>query len=75
MSRTMRAEWSKERPTTAGWYWWRKEHGYTKIMAAVFLYEPTGILSARFHGLAMDLGTLPMDAIGGEWQPVQPPRE
>lgn len=66
--------WTRERPTTAGWYWWRKGPGYSKNMAAIFYDEPRSEWRARFLMLNGEaVGTLPIDVCDGEWQAVKEP--
>ena len=60
--------WSRERPTKAGWYWWRRSVGFHK---ALKLYSFGG-------GLCIDANeeNFPIEEIdGGEWQGPLTPNE
>ena len=69
-------KWTRERPTVAGWYWWRKGPGYSKDMTAVSYDENQSEWKAKFLGLKGSISTLPVDVCDGEWQgPLTPEKE
>jgi hypothetical protein len=62
--------WTTERPTTAGWYWWRFNENR----------NPTAIYLSSDHVDGRDVFTvgtivLLLHEVPGEWQPVIGPRE
>ncbi len=67
MSRTTRAGWSKERPDSPGYWYWRIASDTKPHIIEVF-----DSLSARSMSGTVDNVDQLQD---GEWQPVQPPRD
>ena len=59
--------WTTERPTEAGWYWWRYVKGSTEHIMKV--YESLAVEGINGEADHVD------EIIEGEWQPVQGPRE
>lgn len=58
--------WTTERPTKAGWYWWRYTKGSTEHIMKVY---PT--LAVEWLNGEADH----VDEIDGEWQPVVLPQD
>lgn len=59
--------WTTEKPTKAGWYWYRL-HPYSPQCVLVFERTPTLHVQSITE-------TRKMANCHGEWQPVQGPRE
>ena len=61
--------WSKDRPTVAGWYWWRADHSDTDIEMCQVSEDCS---HAQFIAGEWELGRVG----GGEWAgPLPLPRE
>lgn len=70
-----RVEWTTERPTEAGYYWWRLSKDDTKYQRIYHVerlrfWGDTTALVIR-EGSRMD----PLEQMNGEWQKVEPPHE
>lgn len=59
--------WTTERPTRAGWYWWRDAH--TSWVFKIELHPDLDVLCYREAHDLYPIG----DILGGEWQgPIEP---
>lgn len=68
--------WTKERPTTPGWYWWRAWRGGTAVVTEVCYSIPvTG--EKRLYAQFVDCTkALYIDQFEGEWAgPIPEPKE
>lgn len=66
-------DWTKDRPTVEGFYWWRRNKYKATCMYSVFAYHGSEVLLVRRH-----LGSTPCDPepmlTDGEWHgPLKPP--
>ena len=61
--------WTRERPTTAGWYWWRDAE-----TVWIFRIEQHPDIDSWCYREGHELRDL-SDIEGGEWQPVPPPQD
>ena len=63
--------WSRERPTKAGWYWWRSP---TYLGVKMIYMDENGVISDR--GMLEKLNARSHEhPIGGEWQGPLEPKE
>ena len=66
--------WSRERPTVAGWYWWR-DHGYNHGGPELCNIVDTKNGLHCFFASYDDQECPLIDLDNGEWAPIPMPRE
>jgi len=65
-------EWTNEKPTKPGWYWWRKDCGDGAEIVSVVNVGRTGCYFLKRVHVGLDM-RMPTDQ--GQWSgPLEPPR-
>ena len=68
VSRVATMNWTTDKPTKPGWYWWRQDR--VAKMCRVWEWWDKKELYVRFEGADSE----PVIALGGEWAgPLEPP--
>ena len=66
-------QWTTEKPSGPGWYWWRERYNFEAVPEMAEVYSLRDKLRVKFHSRKLYLF---VDKADGEWQgPIVPEEE